>query len=91
MKDGTIEFEALENAKIVKKIYSKLVRDLQEELPKIPNKFTTQTTKNFYCKTSCNVSNVFELSNVSKEVIKKTSLALILVKPLEWTKFQQNF
>ena len=45
MKDGTIEFEALENAKIVKKIYSKLVRDLQEELPKIPNKFTTQTTK----------------------------------------------
>ena len=34
MKDGTIEFEALENAKIVKKIYSKLVRDLQDRTAK---------------------------------------------------------
>ena len=40
-------------------------------MQKAPNKFTSQTIKNYYAKTSCNVSNDFELSNVSEEVIKK--------------------
>ena len=44
MKDGTIEFEALENPNI--RFYPELAGDLQEKLPKALNKFTDQTTKN---------------------------------------------
>ena len=40
------------------------------------NKFTDQTTKNYYVKTSRNVSNDFEFSNVSEEGIKKILLSL---------------
>ena len=56
--------------KCVKSFYSELAGDLQEKLPKAPNKFTSQATKSWYAKTSCNVSNNFELSNVSEEVEK---------------------
>ena len=44
-------------------------------MPRAPNKFTSQTTKNYYAKTSCNVSNDFEFSNVSEDV-KKILLSL---------------
>ena len=54
---GKIQFEALENADIYKRFYSELAADLQEKLPKIRNKFTSQTTKNYYAKTLCNVFN----------------------------------
>ena len=40
-------------------------------MPRAPKKFTTQTTKNYYAKTSCTVSNDFEVSNVSHEDVKK--------------------
>ena len=40
------------------------------------NKFTDQTTKNYYVKTSRNVSNDFEFSNVFEEGIKKILLSL---------------
>ena len=40
-------------------------------MPRAPNKFTSQTTKNYYSKTSCNISNDFEFSNVSEEDAKK--------------------
>ena len=63
-KDGAIQFEALENANTFKRFYSELAGDLQEKLPGAPNKFTSQTTKNYHAKTSCNVSNDFEFSNV---------------------------
>ena len=43
-KDGTIQFEALENANTFKRFYSNLAGSLQEKLPKPPNKFTSQTT-----------------------------------------------
>ena len=56
-KDGKIQFETLENTNIFKRFYSVLAGDLQEKLPKAPNKFTSQTTKNYCAKTSCNVSN----------------------------------
>ena len=56
--------------KCVKSFYSELAGDLQEKLQKAPNKFTSQATKSWYAKTSCNVSNNFELSNVSEEVEK---------------------
>ena len=36
----------------------------------------SQTTKNYYSKTSCNVSNDFQLSNVSEEIVKKILLSL---------------
>ena len=75
-RDGMVQFEALEDANTFKRFYSGLVEDLQEKLPKGPNKFTGQTTKNQYAKTSCKVSNDFELSNVSEEVIKKIWLSL---------------
>ena len=42
----------------------------------MPNKFTSQTTKNYYANTSCNVSNDFEFSNVSEEDVKKILLSL---------------
>ena len=87
-KNGAIQFKALENANTFKRFYSELAGDLQEKLPRAPNKFTSQTTKNYYAKTSCNISNDFEFSNVSEEDIY---LASIPVKPLEWTKYQQNF
>ena len=79
-EDGTIQFEALENANIFKRFYSELTGDLQEKLPKAPNKFTSQATKNYYAKTSCNVSNDSELSNVSEKVIKKILLSLDISK-----------
>ena len=74
-KDGAIQFEALENANTFKRFYSELAGGLQEKLPRAPNKFTSQTTKNYYAKTSCNVSNDFEFSNVSEDV-KKILLSL---------------
>ena len=40
-------------------------------MPRAPNKFISQTTKNYYPKTSCNVSNGFKFSNVSQEDVKK--------------------
>ena len=45
-------------------------------MPRAPNKFTSQTTKNYYTKTSCNISNDFEFSNVSEEDVKKISHSL---------------
>ena len=45
-------------------------------MPRTPNKFTSQTTKNYYAKNSCNVSNDFEFSNVSEEYVKKILLSL---------------
>ena len=45
-------------------------------MPRAPNKFTSQTTKNYYDKTSCNVSNDFEFSKVSEEHVKKILLSL---------------
>ena len=39
------------------------------------NKFTDQTTKNYYVKTSRNVSNDFEFPNVSEEGVKKILLS----------------
>ena len=51
-----------------------------KKLPKAPNKFISQTTKNYYRKTSCNVSNDFKLSNVFKEVIQKILLSLDISK-----------
>ena len=76
MKDGAIQFEALENAKTFKRFYSELAAGLQEKLPRAPNKFTSQATKNYYAKTLCNVFNDFEFSNVSEEDVKKILLNL---------------
>ena len=75
-KDGTIQFEALENANTFKRFYSELAGGLQEKLPRALNKFTSQTTKNHYAKTSCNASNDFKFSNVSEEDVKKILLSL---------------
>ena len=61
---------------IFNRFYSELAGELREKLPKAPNKFTCQTTKNYYAKTLCNVSNDFELSNMSEEYIKKILLSL---------------
>ena len=75
-KDGAIQFEGLENANTFKRFYSELAGGLQEKLPRVPNKFTSQTTKNYYAKTSCNISNDSECSNVSEEDVKKILLSL---------------
>ena len=75
-KDSAIQFEALETANTFKRFYSELTVGLQEKLPRAPNKFSSQTTKNYYAKTSCNVSNDFEFSSVSEEDVKKILLSL---------------
>ena len=75
-KDGAVQFEALENANPFKRFYPELAGGLQEKLPRAPNKFTSQATKNYYAKTSSNVSNDFEFSNVSREDVKKILLSL---------------
>ena len=45
-------------------------------MPRAPKKLTSQTTKNYYAKTSCKVFSDFELSNVSEEDVKKNFLSL---------------
>ena len=45
-KDSVIQFKALENGNTFKRFYPELVGGLQEILPRAPNKFTGQTTKN---------------------------------------------
>ena len=65
-KDGSFRLEALENANTFKRFYSELVGDLQEKLPSAPNKFISLTTKKYYAKTSCNVSNGFEFSKLKR-------------------------
>ena len=75
-KNGAIQFEELENANTFKRFYSELARGLQEKLSRVPNKFNSQATKNYYANTSCNVSNDFEFSNVSEEDVKKILLSL---------------
>ena len=45
-----------------------------------PNKFSSQTTKNYYAKILCNVSNDFEFSIVSGEDVKKILLSLATSK-----------
>ena len=79
-KDGAIQFEVLENANTFRRFYSELAGSLQEKLPRAPNRFTCQITKNYYAKTSCNVSNGFEYSSVSEEDIKKILLTLDISK-----------
>ena len=74
-KDDTIQYEALENANTFIRFYSELARALQEKFPEAPNKFTNQTIKKYYTKTSFN-ENDSELSNVSEEVIEKILLSL---------------
>ena len=49
-------------------------------MPRASNAFTSQKTKNYYAKTSCNVSNDFEFSNLSEEDLKKILLSLNINK-----------
>ena len=69
-------FETLKNANTFKRFYSELAGGLKEKLPRAPNKFSSQTTKNYYATTSCNVPNDFEFSGVSEEDVKKVLLNL---------------
>ena len=75
-KDGAVQFEVLENANTFKRFYSDLAGGLQDKLPRAPDKFTSQATKNYYAKTSCNVSNDFGFSGVSEGDVKKVLLNL---------------
>ena len=75
-KDDTVQFNALEKANISKKFYSELAGYLQERLPEGPNKFPSETIKHYYAKTSYNVSNDSELSNMSKKIFEKILLSL---------------
>ena len=70
------QFEAPESANTFKRFYSELAGGLQQKLQRAPNWFASQENKNYYAKTSCNVSNIFEFSNVSEEDIKKILISL---------------
>ena len=65
-KDGAIQFEVMENANTFKRFYSELADGLQEKLPRATNKFSSQTARNYYTKTSCNIFIDFEFSNLSE-------------------------
>ena len=56
-----------------------------------PNKFTSQTTKSYYAKTSCNVSNDFEFPNVSEEDVKSILLSLNTSKAAGIDQIPANF
>ena len=82
-KDGAIKFEALENANTFKRIYSELAGGLREKLVKHP-KTTTPRLRATYPMT-------LNFQTYLKKMFKRFYLASIPVKPLEWTKYQQNF
>ena len=50
-KDGTVQLEALEKANFFKRFYSESTKSLQEKLPNVSNKFTSQATKKYCTKT----------------------------------------
>ena len=56
-----------------------------------PNKFTSQKTKNYYAKTSCNVSNDFEFSNVSEEDVEKILLSFDISKAAGMDQIRAKF
>ena len=60
----------MENTNFFESLYSELAADLQEKLA------NSQQTKNYYAKASCYLSNDYELTNISEEVIKKILLSL---------------
>ena len=60
-------------------------------MPRAPNSFTSQTTKNYWAKTSCNVSNDFELSKVSEKDVKKILLSLDSSKAAGMDQIQAKF
>ena len=90
-KDDTIQFEELENANTLERFYTELGGGLQKKLPRAPNKSTSQTTKNYYAKTSCNISNDFEFSNISEEDTKKILLSLDTNKVAGMDQIPANF
>ena len=71
-----VDFHQFSKNQHFQKVLLWINRGFQEKLSRAPNKFTSQTTKNYYTKTSCNVSNDFEFSNVSEEDVKKILLSL---------------
>ena len=60
-------------------------------MPRAPNKFTSQTTKNYYAKTSCKLFNDSEFSNVSEEDTKKMLLSLDTSKAAGMDKMSVKF
>ena len=90
-KDDTIQFEELENANTLERFYTELGGGLQKKLPRAPNKSTSQTTKNYYAKTSCNISNDFEFSNVSQEDVKKILLSIDTSKAAGMDQIPEKF
>ena len=90
-KDGSIQFEALENANTFKRFYSELAEGLQEKLPRAPNRFTSQTTKTATPRLYAMYPVTLNFQTYLKKMLKRFYLASIPVKPLEWTKYQQNF
>ena len=91
-KDGTVQFEALENANNFKRFYSKLAGGLNVKLLKAPNKFTIQTTKN---KTTPRLHKTYQLTLNSKmylkEVVKKNLLSLYTSKATGMHQIQAKF
>ena len=87
-KDGAIQFECLKNANTFKRFYSELAGGLQEKLPRAPNKFTGHKPKTT---TPCNISNDFEFSHVSEEVIKKILRSIDTSKTAEMDQVSAKF
>ena len=69
-KSNTVQLEALEKANVFKRSYSQLGAYLQEKLPIAPNKFTSQTTKNYYAKTSSTYPMTLNCQKYLKRTLK---------------------
>ena len=64
-----------------KRFYSELAGGLQVKLPRAPKKFTSQTTKNYYAKTSATYPMTLNFQTYLKKLLKRFYLASIPIKP----------
>ena len=89
-KDGSIQFEALENANTFKRFYSELAGGLQENCQGHPTSLLVRGPKTTTPRLHATYPMTLNFQTYLK-MLKRFYLASIPVKPLEWTKYQQNF
>ena len=90
-KDGSIQFEALENANTFKRFYSELAGGLQENCQGRPTSLLVRGPKTTTPRLHATYPMTLNFQTYLKKMLKRFYLASISVKPLEWTKYQQNF
>ena len=78
-------------ANIFKRIYSELVGGLQKNCQRHPTNLLAKQLKTTTARLHATYPMTLSCQTYLKRLFKKFCLASISVKPMEWTKFQQNF